>query len=367
MRFLILTLGTRGDLELFRTLGLALCARGHAVTIASSPFHAAALEATGLDFLPVGDSTRDDAVAALRAAGESDDLVERTRRFYAAWLRPQLNQALVTLARVATQFDAFISNLKLVLKRGGEILPGVSVTYDPPQQLADLPRYGPPRPEVLDLVALPRPLIDPDGCWAPRYEFTGFWTPPVATSTMPVELARFLDAGSSPVVVTLGSMAFAEPAQVLSVIRESLRHIGQRGVIVRGWSPFASDVVDRDLLVIDEAPYELLFARGAAIVHHGGVGTLAAALRAARSSVILPQVDCQSAFAELLARAKLSAGSLEPRELAAERLAALVDMAIHDERLRRSAERWSELVRRERGAERAAELIEAHAENLRRG
>ena len=41
---LILTLGMRGDLELFLILGLALAQRGHEVTVASSPFNAAAVE-----------------------------------------------------------------------------------------------------------------------------------------------------------------------------------------------------------------------------------------------------------------------------------------------------------------------------------
>ena len=50
-----------------------------------------------------------------------------------------------------------------------------------------------------------------------------------------------------------------------------------------------------NVLVIDEAPYELLFAHAAAVVHHGGVGTLAAVLRAGKPSIILPQVACQYA------------------------------------------------------------------------
>lgn len=367
MRFLVLTLGTRGDLELFRTLALALQARGHQATIATSPFYRAAIEAAGLDYLPVGDSSLEDAVGALRSAGASDDLVERTRRFYESWLRPQLGQALAALSRVAARYDAFISNLKLVLKRGGEVLPGVSVTYDPPLDLSDLPRFGPPRAEILDLVALDQQLIDPEGRWDPRYRFTGFWTDGATpVPALSAELEEFLEAGSAPVVVTLGSMAFAEPKRTLAMVRETLRRAGQRGVIVRGWSRIAELQADREVLIVDEAPYASLFPRASAVVHHGGVGTVAAALRAARASVILPQVACQRVFAELLAQAELSAGSLAPVELSVDRLAPLIDRAVCDERLRHGAERWSVQVRNKNGAERAAELIEAHTENLRR-
>jgi len=82
MRALILTLGTRGDLELFLTLGRALSARGHEVTVASSPFNAAAVERAGLQFAAAGNAgTREQLVAALREAGRSTNLVERTKSF----------------------------------------------------------------------------------------------------------------------------------------------------------------------------------------------------------------------------------------------------------------------------------------------
>jgi UDP:flavonoid glycosyltransferase YjiC (YdhE family) len=366
MRFLILTLGTRGDLELFLTLGLALRERGHQVTIASSPFNAVAIERLGIQFLPVGDSDYATAVTALRAAGESDDLVVRTRRFYELWLRPQLNQSLVAISRVAAEFNAFISNLKIVLKRDGELIPGVSVTYDPPLQLADLPCYGPPRAQVLDLVAFNKELVDPDHEWPSRFKFTGFWTRAASESVLCDDVTRFLDAGPAPVVVTLGSMAFEEPARMLAIVCAALKRTGQRGVLVRGWSGYETIEAEGDLLVVDEAPYEMLFPRAAAIVHHGGVGAVAASLRAGRPSVLLPQVACQRAFGELLMRAELAAGSIASRDLTADALAHAIDAAIHDARYRRSTERWSKMISEERGAERAAALVEAHLETLRR-
>lgn len=367
MRALILTLGTRGDLELFLYLARALVVRGHEVTVAGSAFNAKAVERAGMPFVPVGGAAHGELIAALREAGGSTDLVERTRRFYETWLRPQLAPALRAIAPLAPRHDVFVNNLKVVLRRGERVLPGVSVTYDPPLSLEDLPRYGPPRREVLDLVAMPRELIDPERRWEERYQFTGFWTPPTPADTkLSPHVEDFLNNGPPPVVITLGSMAFADPAELSAMVTQALQSTRQRAVIVRGW--MAWEIDERSLpqvLVVDEAPYEPLFVRAAAVAHHGGVGTLAAVLRAGRPSIILPQVACQRVLGDLLVRERLAAGVLEPGSLTAERLAACLAGASTDTELARRCATWREQLRQEDGAAAAAQSIEAHVEGLR--
>lgn len=370
MRALILTLGTRGDLELFLILGQALAARGHEVAIASSDFNAAAVARRGLGFHAVGAGTRDVLISALRSAGETTDLVERTRRFYEGWLRPQLGVALSRISGPAATCDVFVSNLKLVLRRGSRIIPGVSVTYDPPLNSEDLPRFGPARAEVLDLVAMPRELVDPQNRWGSQYRFTGFWTPPADAEAIDLSprLRAFLEAGPPPIVITLGSMAFGPAREFATLVRGALTLIGRRGIVVRGWSDLAvSERDEHDWLVVDEAPYESLFVGAAAVVHHGGIGTLAAVLRAGQTSIILPQVACQRALGEMLCGAGMASGVLTPRELTPERLAESIDAAISDRSLRQNAIDWRQRLRNDDGAATAAQLIEAHVEGLRRG
>ncbi len=54
MRIFILTLGTRGDFELFCTLGRDLRRRGHHVVLGTSGFYAQATEAAGLEWTAIG-------------------------------------------------------------------------------------------------------------------------------------------------------------------------------------------------------------------------------------------------------------------------------------------------------------------------
>ena len=54
MRVFILALGTRGDLELFLTLGRALRARGHHVVLGTSSFYADRVAESGLQAAAIG-------------------------------------------------------------------------------------------------------------------------------------------------------------------------------------------------------------------------------------------------------------------------------------------------------------------------
>jgi UDP:flavonoid glycosyltransferase YjiC (YdhE family) len=104
------------------------------------------------------------------------------------------------------------------------------------------------------------------------------------------ELERFLSEGERPLVFTLGSLIVHSPG---SFFRESVaaaRRLGMRSVLLvgtdgmseyGGWSAV-------DVHVSAYAPHSRLFPRAAVNVHHGGVGTLAQALRAARPQLVVP-------------------------------------------------------------------------------
>jgi O-mycaminosyltylonolide 6-deoxyallosyltransferase len=360
MRVLILALGTRGDFELFVVLARALAARGHHVTLASSGFYERAARAAALEFLALGQGTHGQLLAVLRAMNGTADRIERTRMFATRWLQPQLAQAREMLSAAGAGSDYFVSNLKLVLQQGGEVLPGAFVTYDPPAAVEELARYGSRRHggRILELVALPRRLADPDGSWGEEFHFTGFWHAATPPKTPEPGLAQFVAAGPPPIVLTLGSMLSADVEALLGRFAEALAASGQRGVVVAGWS--RPILVPPHLCLVQEADYDWLFARAACVVHHGGVGTLAAVLRAGKPSILLPQIYAQALFARWLEREGLTAGVFEAADLTPRDLASAMRRAVEDQALLRRAAAWSDGLRGERGADLAAELIEQH-------
>lgn len=170
-----------------------------------------------------------------------------------------------------------------------------------------------------DPVFAPAP---PDG--PPGLEAVGF--PPAPVGTLTDAQRAWLDAGPAPLVVTLGSIAqglggprFWEDAARLA------RRLGLRAVLLHGE---ATAPGGPDVLSVPYAPHAQLFPRAAAIVHHGGIGTTAEALRAARPQLILPVGGDQPDNAARVARLGLG-GVLPLRRFdsarAEPRLARLLD------------------------------------------
>jgi len=130
---------------------------------------------------------------------------------------------------------------------------------------------------------------------------TGAWILP-DTRPLPADLRAFLDAGESPVYVSLGSMRAPEgPEDIARVAIEAIRALGRRVILGRGWADLAL-IDDRDdCFAVGEVNQQALFERVAAVVHHGGAGTTTTATRAGAPQVVLPQIADQPYWARRVA------------------------------------------------------------------
>ncbi|MFJ6659900.1 glycosyltransferase [Streptomyces sp. NPDC091377] len=154
-------------------------------------------------------------------------------------------------------------------------------------------RAGSPVHHGFSPLVVPRPRD-----WRPALTVDGYWWPhDPPDARLPDEVVAFLAAGPPPVYVGLGSATVPDPARFSATVVRALRSAGLRGVVQRGWSGL--DTAGRpdgdDMLTVGELPHALLFPRMAAIVHHGGAGTTAAALRSGVPSVPVP-VQFDAAF-----------------------------------------------------------------------
>jgi rhamnosyltransferase subunit B len=101
------------------------------------------------------------------------------------------------------------------------------------------------------------------------------------------KLKQFLDAGEPPIVFTLGSAAVMVPG---TFYQESIRAVTQlncRAVLLIGKNT-PPDCISEDIIAINYVPYSQIFPHACAIVHQGGIGTTAQALRAGRPTLIMP-------------------------------------------------------------------------------
>lgn len=370
MNVFILTLGTRGDLELFLSLGSELKRRGHGVVLGSSPFNEARTRAAGIEWQCVGDSTLAQVQDTLRSLASVDDKATRTRLYYKRWLQPELTNHSARIAALAARCDVFISNLKLRLERAGRAMPTVFVDYDVPASPTDPARFGTSskahRRSTLDLVAMNRALIDPHDEWPPQFEFTGFWHAlPGAAWKPPCDLLEFMDAGPPPVVLTMGSMAMADSENAFKTLAQALDLCDARAVVVAGWSNvLANQSHAMRIFTLAEIPYNWLFPKSACVIHHGGSGTTANVLSAGIPSVVVPQISCQTALARILERENLATAVIDERSLTPARLSVAIASALRDPIYKSSAKRWQLRIESDSGTPQAVDLIEKHWRSL---
>ncbi|GGS57543.1 glycosyltransferase [Actinokineospora fastidiosa] len=187
----------------------------------------------------------------------------------------------------------------------------------------------------------------------------GALPPGVASSGrgLSAELAAFLDAGAPPVFVGFGSMSGPDPAATTATVVRAARAVGVRVVLGTGWGGLAAEQ-GPDVFAVGEAPFDRLFPRVAAVVHHGGAGTVAAAAAAGRPQVVCPFVGDQPFWGRRLHRLGVAPAPIDQRALDADRLAAAIEHALSAEVADRAAELGAR-VRAERGVETAVARLEA--------
>ena len=122
---------------------------------------------------------------------------------------------------------------------------------------------------------------------------------------LPADLEAFIESGDPPIYAGFGSMPAA--GDLTRRLIGAARAVGRRVIVSRGWADL--DVVDdvRDCMVVGDVSHDVLFPQVAAIVHHGGAGTTAAAARAGVPQVITPMFGDQFYWAGRIVDLKLGA------------------------------------------------------------
>ncbi|MDT0615655.1 glycosyltransferase [Streptomyces lancefieldiae] len=192
--------------------------------------------------------------------------------------------------------------------------------------------------------------------WRSGLEVVGNWWPPHdAAERLPADVEDFLSAGPRPVLIGFGSMAAGDGERLSELAVRALRRAGLRGILQAGSAGLAADA--DDVLTIGDLPHALLFPRLAAVVHHGGAGTSAAALRAGVPAVTVPVTADQPFWAGRLAALGAATAPIPFRSLTAERLAESLDRVVKQQAHSRAAARAAQHLATENGAGRALQAV----------
>ncbi|MCU1535923.1 MAG: hypothetical protein JWP82_274 [Humibacillus sp.] len=233
-------------------------------------------------------------------------------------------------------------------------------------------RYTAAAARTPTLLAASPHVVPPAADWPTGLRQTGYWVrsrdeaplPDRACGSIPAPaldpaLEAFLDAGPAPVYVGFGSMPTPDPDRLVRDLVGVLGRVGQRGVVSAGLAGLSVDAAVPDVIGTGPTPHDLLFPRCAVIVHHGGAGTTAAAVRAGVPQVVVPHAADQPYWGRRMADLGVAGPPVARKDLTPARLAAALDVAL-SQAARSAAYDLGVRVRAEDGAGDAARLVDEH-------
>jgi rhamnosyltransferase subunit B len=169
-------------------------------------------------------------------------------------------------------------------------------------------------------------------------------------------LSRFLDAGPPPVVCTPGSANRAADAFFRGVIGACDR-LGRRLLLLTRY-PEQVPALPPSARHEAYVPLSALLPRAAALVHHGGIGTLAQGLAAGVPQVTMPMGFDQPDNATRLERLGVGAW-VRPSQFTADRVAAVLGSLLEDGRTQEACRHRAALLAPRDAVGRTCDLLEA--------
>ena len=417
MRITIITVGSRGDVQPYVALGLALARSGHAVRLATHDEFEPFIRGHGLDFMPVAGNPREivqseqgkrwlesqsNPVRFMRGLKElTADLIWQVAD---DTIRASADAELLLASTLGLFSAAHIAEARGIPFVPAPLQPiepswhlGQSLVPLPPRWLpgkrlynrasytamsllmwqlfgravnemrADRLKLAPttraawqPSADLPVLYGYSRHVVPKPPDWGVNVHVCGYWFLDEEPGwTPPAGLVDFLESGPKPLYVGFGSMADRDPEAVLALVLEALDRSRQRAVLLTGWGGLSAADLPDHVYAVGAIPHAWLFPRVAAVVHHGGAGTTAAGLRAGVPSILIPFFADQHFWAEHVRRLGVGPAPIPRKRLMPAVLASALRQAVEDAGIRARAAPLGQQIRAEDGARQAAAVIDA--------
>lgn len=210
------------------------------------------------------------------------------------------------------------------------------------------------------LYGFSRHVMPPPRDWPANVYTPGYWFLDAEAEWRPdAALDAFLGAGSAPIYIGFGSMPGEQPKTNFALLQEALERTGLRAVVATGWGGVdaAAAAHPDHVHVVDAAPHEHLFPLMRGVVHHGGAGTTAAGLRAGRPTLICPFLVDQPFWGRRVAALGAGPPPLPPKRWTVERLAAALTDLAETDTYRAKAAAVGHAITEEDGIEHAVDAV----------
>jgi len=417
MKVTILTYGSRGDVQPFIPLSLALMSRGHAVKLVAPARFKDLVEEYGVNFVPLAGDPAElsrrlndsgyntikmvreimrhaveighDVLLQVEKSCEDADLVIHTflHAVGAHTVARERNipdihvQIFPVFTPTGDYPNVTLPNLRIrsLNRLTHQMARSVSIRisqvgFDQVRHRVGLPErklYSPfdgdaHRPPTPILCAWSPNVIPPSNDWSANVHVTGYFHDETFNAYLaPDKLQRFLANGKPPICVSFGSMLNKDAEKIDRVIRECLERTGNRGIILSGWNQLSPVVSSNDFLYLDAVPHQWLLPHCKAFIHHGGAGTASAGLRAGIPNIVIPFTADQPFWGNKIHAIGAGPKPIPVKRLSVRKLTGAIQES--DEiTIRMGANTIGQKLRTEEGAVAAVDLIEKHYQDFLR-
>jgi sterol 3beta-glucosyltransferase len=177
---------------------------------------------------------------------------------------------------------------------------------------------------------------------------------------LPKDVEKFLDDGKPPVFIGFGSNPIARPEEYFTMFSHVLEATNQRLIISKGWADLP-ETKEKDILYVEEMPYEYLFPRLAAVIHHGGTGTMAVAARAGIPQAAFPFMADQFENRKQITRLGIGPDTTDFKKMTAEDITNAIRACVTDVRFKENAVSLAEKLKGVNGVDMTVKVVESVA------
>ncbi len=189
------------------------------------------------------------------------------------------------------------------------------------------------------------------------YKQTGYmFLPPLHELAKDVE--DFIASGKPPVFISFGSNPVSNPDKLTNIFEEASKGTNQRLIISRGWSELATINSSSNILYVDDVPFELLFPKMAAIIHHGGSGTMASVAKAGVPQAAFPYMFDQFENRKTIVKLGLGPQSCDFKKISVSALIGAINDCVNNKKYKENALEIAKKLTDSKGLEKTIALIE---------
>lgn len=197
--------------------------------------------------------------------------------------------------------------------------------------------------------------------WPSQVQLLGYHKKEILENWQPSkELIYFLAQHKKILFLTFGSMMSQHPEKNSKVILKTLNKLQIPTIVntASGGLIELKEFSNNELfLFVNSVPYEYIFKKMYAIIHHGGSGTTHLAVKNGCASLIIPHIIDQFGWNNIISSKEFGPKGIAISELSEKKIKPLIETLFFEEKYKLNAEKVAEKMRQEMFEDKLCEFV----------